>query len=149
MIEYLFKWLCVQIPLLSVKLQTWCQLQPRSFLTFRQTNPLNLLRLPCYSKCFKPNFVYNYIPTILYPMPFYNHFHNTLKILMFCQDFFSLQVKQSAIIFYKYAIYDLPNDLPNDFRFRVLENSKMSGKSQNVIEWYPSAQYSLRKGRFC
>ena len=32
------KWLCDQIPLLSVKLQTWCQLQPRSSLTFRQTN---------------------------------------------------------------------------------------------------------------
>ena len=67
---------------------------------------------------------------------------------MFCQIFFSLQEKQSAIISYKRAIQELPNELPNDFRFRVLGNLEISEKYKVFIEREPSAQSSLEKERF-
>ena len=41
-------------------------------------------------------------------------------ILMFSQIFLSLQVKRSAIISNKDGIYELPHELLNDLRFRVL-----------------------------
>ena len=41
---------------------------------------------------------------------------------MFYQTFFSPQVKRCAIIAYKHGIYELPNELPNDLRLRILEN---------------------------
>ena len=40
--------------------------------------------------------------------------------LMFCQIFFSSQVKRCAIITYEHGIYELPDELPNDLRFRIL-----------------------------
>ena len=36
--------------------------------------------------------------------------------------FGSPQVKGSVIISNKYGIYELPHDLPNDLRLRILEN---------------------------
>ena len=41
---------------------------------------------------------------------------------MFYQIFLSPQVKQCAIITYKNSIYDLPHELPNDLKFRILGN---------------------------
>ena len=43
---------------------------------------------------------------------------------MFYQIFFSTQVKRCAIITYiiTYGIYELPHDLSNDLRLRILEN---------------------------
>ena len=41
-------------------------------------------------------------------------------ILMFYQIFLSLQVKQSAIMSNKDGIYELPHELLNDLRFRVV-----------------------------
>ena len=41
---------------------------------------------------------------------------------MFYQIFLSLQAKQCAIITYKHGIYDLPRELSNDLRLRILEN---------------------------
>ena len=41
---------------------------------------------------------------------------------MFYQIFFSPQVKRCAIITYKHGIYELPHELPNDLRLRILEN---------------------------
>ena len=67
-------------------------------------------------------------------MSFYNHFHKILKTLIFCQIFFSLQEKRNAIISYKRAIQELPNELPNDFRFRVLGNLEISEKYKAFIE---------------
>ena len=42
--------------------------------------------------------------------------------LMFYRLFFSLQVKQCAIISYKNGVYELPHELPNDVRLRRLGN---------------------------
>ena len=42
--------------------------------------------------------------------------------LMFYQIFLSPQVKQIAIITYKHGAYELPHELPNDLRLRILEN---------------------------
>ena len=52
----------------------------------------------------------------------YNYFHNIWDLLMFCQIFLSLQVKRCAIITDKHRIYELPHELPNDLRLRILEN---------------------------
>ena len=41
---------------------------------------------------------------------------------MFYQIFLSPQVKRCAIITYKHGIYDLPHELRNDLKFRILEN---------------------------
>ena len=35
---------------------------------------------------------------------------------MFYQNFFSPQVKQSVIITNKHGIYEVPHELPNDFK---------------------------------
>ena len=43
-------------------------------------------------------------------------------ILMFYQIFLSPQVKRSAIISNKQGIYELPHELPNDLRLRILGN---------------------------
>ena len=42
--------------------------------------------------------------------------------LIFYQVFLSLQIKQFAIITYGHAIYELPHELPNDLRLRILGN---------------------------
>ena len=52
---------------------------------------------------------------------------------MFCQLFLSPQVKRSVIISYKYGIYKLPHELPNNLRLRILGNQEISGKSHRVI----------------
>ena len=45
-----------------------------------------------------------------------------LDSLMFYQIFLSPQVKPWAITTYKHGIYELPHELPNDLRVRILEN---------------------------
>ena len=44
---------------------------------------------------------------------------------MFYQIFLLLQVKLSAIISNNHDIYNLPHELPNNFRLRVLGNWEM------------------------
>ena len=41
---------------------------------------------------------------------------------MFCQIFFSPQMKRSAIISDKHGIFELPHELWNDLKLRILEN---------------------------
>ena len=53
---------------------------------------------------------------------------------MLYQTFLSTEVKRCAIITYKHGIYELPHELPNNFRLRILENSEKSGKCLNFIE---------------
>ena len=53
---------------------------------------------------------------------------------MFYQISLSPQVKQWPIITYKYGIYKLPQELPNDVRLRILGNWEISGKCLNFIE---------------
>ena len=53
---------------------------------------------------------------------------------MFCQIFLSLQVKGCAIITSKHGIYELPLDLPNDLRLKILENYEKSEQSLNLID---------------
>ena len=44
--------------------------------------------------------------------------------LMFYQVFLSPQVKRSAIISNKQGVYELPHELPNDLRLRILGNKE-------------------------
>ena len=43
-----------------------------------------------------------------------NNFHDIWDFLMFWQIFFSPQVKWSAVVSNKHAIYELPHELRND-----------------------------------
>ena len=63
---------------------------------------------------------------------------------MFYKILLSPQVKRWEIVTYKHGIYELPNDL----RFRILRNYKISGKCLNFIEWSPSAQTSCQNENF-
>ena len=53
---------------------------------------------------------------------------------MFYQIYLSSQVKRCAIITYKHGIYELPQKLSNDIRFRILGNYKISGHCLNPIQ---------------
>ena len=54
---------------------------------------------------------------------------------MFGQFFLSLQVRECAIISYKDGIYELPQELQNDLRVRMLRigNIKKVSKSHRMI----------------
>ena len=56
------------------------------------------------------------------------------EFLMFYQNFLSPQVKQSLIISNKQDVYDLPHNLLNDLRLRILGNKEKSGESPNLLE---------------
>ena len=55
-------------------------------------------------------------------------------ILNFYQILLLAQVKRSAIISNKQGVYELPDELPDDLRLRILGNKKRQGKSQNLLE---------------
>ena len=42
--------------------------------------------------------------------------------MMFYQAFLSPKVKRSTVISNKHVIYELPNELPNDLKLRILGN---------------------------
>ena len=52
----------------------------------------------------------------------HNHVHNILRLFDVFQIFLSPQVKGSIVIINKHGIYELPHELPNDFRLRILQN---------------------------
>ena len=52
---------------------------------------------------------------------------------MFYQIFHSPQVKRWAIITYKHGIYELPHELPNDLRLRILGNIRKVSKIHRMI----------------
>ena len=51
----------------------------------------------------------------------YNRGHNILRIFD-VSPYSNFQVKRSAIIRNKYGICELPEELPNDLRLRILGN---------------------------
>ena len=53
---------------------------------------------------------------------------------MFYQIYVSPQVKEWTIISYKHGMYELPNELPNNLRLRILGNYKISGKCLTPVE---------------
>ena len=53
---------------------------------------------------------------------------------MIYQIFLSPQLKRCAIITYKHEIYELPHELPNDLRLRILGNYEISGKCLSFIQ---------------
>ena len=50
------------------------------------------------------------------------------------------QLQRTVIISNKHGIYELPHELPNDFKLRILRNQDILRKSQNLTESQPSAQ---------
>ena len=55
--------------------------------------------------------------------------------LMIYQIFLSPQVKQNVISINKQGVYELPHELLNNLRFKILGNMEKSGKSGNMLEW--------------
>ena len=49
------------------------------------------------------------------------------------------QVKRNAISSIANLAYDLPHELPNDLRLRILRNKKILGKCQIWVETCPNA----------
>ena len=56
---------------------------------------------------------------------------------MFYQIFLSPQVEWCVIVTYKHGIYELPYELRNHLRLRILRNQEISGKFLIFIEWWP------------
>ena len=54
--------------------------------------------------------------------------------LMIYQIFLSPQVKQNVISINKQGVYELPHELLNNLRFKILGNMEKSGKSGNMLE---------------
>ena len=52
----------------------------------------------------------------------YNTTHNILRLFDVLPNFLSHQVKRRVIISNKDGIYELPHELPNDLRLRILRN---------------------------
>ena len=59
---------------------------------------------------------------------------------MFYQILLLPQVKQSVIIRNKQGVLELPHELPNDLRLRILGNKEQSGESPNLQGLKISAQ---------
>ena len=51
-----------------------------------------------------------------------NHFQIILRLSDVLPNFAFTKVKRCAIITYKHGIYELPRELPNDLRLRILGN---------------------------
>ena len=52
----------------------------------------------------------------------YNHFHNILRLFDVLRNFTFTTSETMDDITYKHGIYELPHELPNDLRLRVLGN---------------------------
>ena len=68
--------------------------------------------------------------------------------LMFYQIFFLFQVKWSVIIGNKHGIYELPEDLPNNLRLRILENKGNIRKISKCPHYSILAENSGKKRTF-
>ena len=53
---------------------------------------------------------------------------------MFYQIFLSPQVKRWSVITYQHGMYELPHELSNKLRLRVLGNEEISENCRNPIE---------------
>ena len=77
--------------------------------------------------------------------------HSDIQSIIVCNFltfFLSPQEKRWAIITYKHGIYELPHELPNDWRFRILGNWKIPGQCLKSIEWYPRTQSPCQNENF-
>ena len=55
--------------------------------------------------------------------------------LLFYQILLSPQVKRNAIISNAQGVYELPKELSNDLRLRILGNKENSRECSNLLEW--------------
>ena len=60
-------------------------------------------------------------------------FITSWDFLMAEQIFLSVQEKRSVIISNKRSIYELSRELPNDLRFRILENQEIKKKTLKTL----------------
>ena len=73
---------------------------------------------------------------------------NILKLFDVLSIFLSSQVKRCMTITYKHGIFELPQELPNDFRLRFLGNEEILEKCLTFIEWEARSQSSSENENF-
>ena len=64
----------------------------------------------------------------------YNQFHNILRLFDVLTNFPFTTSERCASITYKHGMYELPRELTNDLRLKILVNYEISGKCLNLIE---------------
>ena len=64
----------------------------------------------------------------------YNQFHNILRLFDALANFSFTTSERCASITYKHGMYELPRELTNDLRLKILVNYEISGKCLNLIE---------------
>ena len=64
----------------------------------------------------------------------YNPGQNIFRILVTIPIFFSTQVKRNTVARNNHSIYELPPELQNDLRLRILGNKETLQKFQNLIK---------------
>ena len=69
-------------------------------------------------------------------------------VFMFYQIFRSPQMKRGTIISNKQGIHELPQELQNDLRLKVLGNQEIRGISQNSTELQPRNQPHFQNDSF-
>ena len=67
------------------------------------------------------------------------------NVTMFYHRPDSPQVKRNVISSIANLVYELPHELPNDLRLRILGNKEILGKSRIWVETLPTAQSPLQK----
>ena len=65
---------------------------------------------------------FQYVSLILKESFTYNHFHNISRLFDVLPNFLFPANETMASITYKHSIYDLPHELQNDLRLRILGN---------------------------
>ena len=75
----------------------------------------------------------------------YNLGHNILELYVLVEIRLT-KVNRNVVSSIADLVYELPHQLPNDLRFRILGKKKILGKSQIWVE--PSAQYPFQKLNF-
>ena len=77
----------------------------------------------------------SFILSFLLTLSFTTSFIIFWNFSMFYQTFLSPQVKPYATFTYNHGMYELPHQLLNNLRLRILGNYKISGNHPNFIEW--------------
>ena len=61
-----------------------------------------------------------------------NQGHNIMRLFDTLPIFFSLKVERGLIISNEHGIYELPHELPNDLKLKILGNEERLEELQNL-----------------
>ena len=80
----------------------------------------------------------------------FNQVHNILRLFDVLPNFSIITSETMCVrlLLINNGVCELPHELPNDLRLRILGNKEISGNCLNVIEWQPSAQFPRQNESF-